>query len=404
MTTVLSSDAPRVASDSVHKSPKLWRIAHTTLENDARKAVDWLKSAVDADDRILLYVENIPQQDAASLEVLLYREGYRPMFDWYCKDQTAIFYCRNLVGCATTAWLTEIGPQIQKELDEIAVCGRPVIWSAGSGTISIPGVGSYSPNQKYCFELRFESSNSEGESSIFHRFPKVVLEVIAGQPRELAMRKVWQYLHYSDGEIHAVIVLAASYPIPLDSTFKAVIEVWRREPTGDLDLDFPLEDCDAFEHDCRAPTQHPSEESRSPNLFGLTGTATDETPSWTDVFVPEGETSRIVRYSDSVVVLDESLDDQATLSDVVEEPALKLSTFDFLRVCSRHEEAALATMAPIPLTSLKKNLVYALKRHRHLANPSHKDDIQQSQVSYRPPNHVRLNPSKIQRGSRQIKK
>ncbi|QRV88353.1 hypothetical protein RhiJN_16371 [Ceratobasidium sp. AG-Ba] len=367
MATTLSSDVLDSTDDSIYKSPKLWKMAHTTLEHDGSRAIDWLECAMRADDRILLYVENILQQDAQALEDFLYSKGYKPRFDWYDEKETAVFFRETIVGITVAQWMTQMSPHIEQELVKLSVCGRPSISIGGAGTTTIPGVGSYSPNQQYRVYLEFLKPDNEGHSTILHSIPRVVLEVIAGQPRELAMRKVWEYLYYTDWEVHAVIVLAASYPLPLDSTFKAVIEVWRREPDGDLELDFPEEDCDSFEHDVPASAQYPSGASDLPNLFGLPGPTSGENPTWADVYVPEGQTHRIVQHSASVVVLDESLGDQVKLDNLAEDFTLQLSTFDFLRLCSKRQGARPAAMTPIPLGRLKQDLVYMLKDHRYFA-------------------------------------
>ncbi|QRV82049.1 hypothetical protein RhiJN_10064 [Ceratobasidium sp. AG-Ba] len=155
------------------------------------------------------------------------------------------------------------------------------------------------------------------------------------------VQKACRWLHHTDGSTRVVVIFSLTYPIPGTRDFKAVVEVWVREP---------------FDHIGTVPCQFLTDEAAQNHIQPL---ATAD--GWIDgrlgavgpAFTHNGLTIR-QRNTEPIVVFDEALGNAQPAS-----PTLRLHVYDILYPCDRFPNGRVPVERQwinIPLGNVQRDL------------------------------------------------
>ncbi|KAG9086496.1 hypothetical protein FRC06_003059 [Ceratobasidium sp. 370] len=332
--------------DSTLKQPEtleVWtptKAPHTTVEADTERIKDWLKEGA----REPLHLCRVELEDVVKVETSLRAEGLKPRYDWYSNTKTAIFRMPSEIHECPGEWLCDQAPWLTAQLRLASRCGEPLVKSGGSSGILLPGVGRPCPDKRLNLFLDF------GSKRVPIPYPRVVLETTYSQSAEQVLTKAWNYLFHSEKHIHAVIICDMSYGVSQKKDFWASISVWKREETGDIDEDWPLEATKHVVHEPlpQAPQQEeeevPAEAPEEDQVGGepvpspVSSSETFATGDTTRVELPDrwpgtlgGRTLHIVRRSGPTCIVDERKGETSGI-----DATLSLEVYDFLRICPQH--------------------------------------------------------------------
>ncbi|CAE7169826.1 unnamed protein product [Rhizoctonia solani] len=322
----------------------------------------------------LLHLRNVDFKEFGNTLNELWKEGMKPRFDWDRSTGTVTIRSPSTFYEKAGVWVSGVlSDAINKKLEQVAICGRPFVVPGGSSEVMV----GHSPQVVMEYRSRVQPDQSlyllqadkGGKRVQVQRLaPRIVLENSGTESRQYAIEKAFKYLYETGGAVQAVIIchmtnMRLSTPKP----FKAEMAVWRRKKTGDVDKDYPLEQC--YHHG--ALKNHPTDHA----FFGgsHSGTNTD-TESNTACLVSDsleyggnfdpvareyyridpnsGEEQHIYRESPGwIMVYDEDGPEPQ------EDPTIELGVYDILRVCyQRPNDYIVDRRITVPLKSLRRSL------------------------------------------------
>ncbi|KAL5636322.1 hypothetical protein ACGC1H_004958 [Rhizoctonia solani] len=181
--------------------------------------------------------------------------GFKPRFDWDTVSRTVTLKPLTKLHEVTGGWFVgEAMPDINKQLRQAAICGRPSLISLGSA-----GLIAGAPTREGAMGMMSDQSiylmqeDVDGERVYVQDAPRLIVETLASETRRHIIDKAFKYLFEMIG-VHAVVICdltnvppriagnAAPSAAPA-KPFKAEIAVWSRKKTGIVDLDYPLDPC-----------------------------------------------------------------------------------------------------------------------------------------------------------------
>ncbi|KAF8747923.1 hypothetical protein RHS01_11180 [Rhizoctonia solani] len=203
--------------------------------------------------------------------------------------------------------------------------------------------------------LEYYTTGNPGRPISAANSPRVVMEVCFSQSLEDALDKAVDYLHFSDRQIHAVIICDMKYNDPRKKLgFQANISLWMRPPTGNPDEDFPLDECQLGQAD------HAIKLTRK--IWPKSG----EHQKRGNGRAPLGIWNR----SGWQIIIDETREAAEALPS---NPQLTMSFYDVVRICNKAPSHALSVqeqMIPLPLQWLQARLVTQLEKDRQELKPA----------------------------------
>ncbi|KAG8727654.1 hypothetical protein FRC10_005788, partial [Ceratobasidium sp. 414] len=318
-----------------------------TVPEGANKLEAWtgrIKELASPEGRPVVRISPIKLEEVEDLERELSKEGFKFRFDWDAKSSTALIRMPKLLHSAPlSTWASTIMPEIQRALDAAAVCGKCTLMSTGDSQCRLQDGSRLGPDAGFAIYDNQQSSLDP------HLTPRVVFESALSQSSSDVLKKAWKYLFktHKEYEVHAVVLCHMENPPPWSGKkmCRLTLEVWVREETGDIEIDFPLDNCPPASDDDQSTAEEGEGEEAgaepSPSDRGSSAGASSSHATWssneatktndqTRFWFPDGEGPRMWRRNDRIIVVyDEAHGDkQNTLPD------LEMDTYDFLRTCN----------------------------------------------------------------------
>ncbi|KAG9102121.1 hypothetical protein FS749_015704 [Ceratobasidium sp. UAMH 11750] len=269
-------------------------------------------------------LESITLKDAEQLQQQFQARGIKFRFDWDAASSTAYVRMPSSLHSTTLGvWVHDVMRDVESQLQKIAPCGKPKLWDTKDSRCELADGSTREPDTGF---LVYDGRLSVRPNTA----PRVVIEFALTQQLRDVLLKAWKYLFTTKEPyaVHAVVVCNVDNKTgPGGKKFrKLTVDVWVRKATGDIDVDFPMDDC---EDDENGPAQAPPRPAAKPGLRGKGETRETQVDASGRMRTVPGEDGTMWRRNkEQIVVYDESLG----ASQKPLEP-LKMDAYDFLRVC-----------------------------------------------------------------------
>ncbi|GAB1528451.1 hypothetical protein RhiXN_04621 [Rhizoctonia solani] len=309
-------------------------------------------------------------------------QGYKLRFDWSALTETAYFKMPGPFHELPGLWLFGQCDLINQRLAELAICGIPKVYGLASSDVQLTKgslvVSRETGKAKSYYQpdgslyLEYYTTGNPGRPISAADSPRVVMEVCFSQSLEDALDKAVDYLHFSDRQIHAVIICDMKYNDPRKKLgFQANISLWMRPPTGNPDEDFPLDECQLgqADHAIEADTEDLAERAESIRSEGTEESVQPELHF--SSYTKSGQAPLgIWNRSGWQIIIDETREAAEALPS---NPQLTMSFYDVVRICNKAPSHALSVqeqMIPLPLQWLQARLVTQLEKDRQELKPA----------------------------------